>query len=151
MQNASTNDGVTFTITIIITTIASIITTIAIIITIIVAILHQMRPAQLNSTVPQSNYGSAPAMMMTFNMWHVSSLHSTFMNELRSDLMIKECMTEWIIMSPSLSPIISTVLHQVATYCSESEHSSDRIEPLLHQWLIACHRLIACIAYIIDW
>jgi MFS superfamily sulfate permease-like transporter len=68
MKNASTNDGVTFTITIIITTIASIITTIAIIITIIVAILHQMRPAQLNSTVPQSNDGSAPAMMMTFNM-----------------------------------------------------------------------------------
>ena len=68
MQKASTNDGVTFIITIIITTIASIITTIAIIITIIVAILHQMRPAQLNRTVPRSNDGSDPAMMMTFNM-----------------------------------------------------------------------------------
>jgi hypothetical protein len=64
MQKASTNDGVTFTITIIIKTIASIITTIAIIITIIVAILHQMRPAQLNRTVPQSNDGSDPTMMV---------------------------------------------------------------------------------------
>ena len=67
MQKASTNDGVTFTITVIITSIASIITTIAIIITIIVAILHQMRPAKLNRTVPQSNDGIDPAMMMTFN------------------------------------------------------------------------------------
>ena len=68
MQKASTNDGVIFTITIIITTIASIITTIAIIITIIVAILRQMRPAPLNRTVSRSNDGSDPAMMMTFDM-----------------------------------------------------------------------------------
>jgi hypothetical protein len=34
-------------------------------------------------------------------------------------------------MSPSLSPIISTFLRQVANNYSESEHSSDRIEPLL--------------------
>ena len=67
MQKASTNDGVRFTITIIITTIASIITTIAIIITTI-AILHQMRPAQLNRTVPRSNDGGDSTMMMTFNM-----------------------------------------------------------------------------------
>ena len=68
MQKASTNDGVTFTITIIITTIASNITTIAIIIAIIIAILHQMRPAQLNRTVPWFNDGGDPTMMMTFNM-----------------------------------------------------------------------------------
>ena len=61
MQKASTNDGVIFTITIIITTIA-------IIITIIFAILRQMRPAQLNRTVSRSNDGSDPAMMMTFDM-----------------------------------------------------------------------------------
>ena len=68
MQKASTNDSVTFTITIIITTITSILTTIAIIITIIIAILHQMRPAQLNRTVPWFNDGGDPAMMMTFDM-----------------------------------------------------------------------------------
>ena len=60
-----------------------------------IAILRQMRPAQLNRTVSRSNDGSDPAMMMTFDMWHVSSLN-TYMNELRSDLIIKGCMTEWM-------------------------------------------------------
>jgi hypothetical protein len=60
----------------------------------IVAILNQMLPAQLNRTVPQSNDGSDPTMMMTFNMLHVSSLNSTYMNELRIDLMFKGYMTE---------------------------------------------------------
>ena len=102
------NDGATITSTIIITTIASILTTIASIITtiasiitpiaiiiiIIVAILHQMRPAKLNRTVPQSNDGIDPAMMMTFNLRHVRILNSKCMDELRNDLMIKGCMTE---------------------------------------------------------
>jgi hypothetical protein len=82
------------TITITITTFASIIITIAIIITIIVAILHQMRPAKFSRTVPQSNDGIDPAIMMTFNLQHVRILNSNCMNELRNDLMLKGCMTE---------------------------------------------------------
>ena len=66
----------TITITITIATIASIIITIAIIITIIVAILHQMRPAKFSRTVPQSNDGIDPAIMMTFNLRHVRILNS---------------------------------------------------------------------------
>jgi len=101
LQKESTNDGATINTTSIITTIASIITTIAsiiititIIITIIVAILHQMRPAKFKRTVPQSNDGIDPAMMMTFNLRHVRILNSDSMNKLRNDLMIKGCMTK---------------------------------------------------------
>jgi len=61
---------------------------------IIVAILHQMRPAKFKRTVPQSNDGIDPAMMMTFNLRHVRILNSNSMNKLRNDLMIKGCMTE---------------------------------------------------------
>ena len=82
------------TITIAITTIASIIIAIAIIITIIVAILHQMRPAKFKRTVPQSNDGIDPAIMMTFNLRYARILNSNCMNELRYDFMIKGCMTE---------------------------------------------------------
>ena len=107
--------------------------------------------SKFKRTVPQYNDCIHPAMMMTFNLRHVRILNSNSMNKLRNDLMIKGCMTEWLMYVIFTIPIISTILHQVATNCSEWEHSSDRIEPLLHQWLIVCHRLIVCIAYIIDW
>ena len=84
MQKASTNDGVRFTITIIITTIASIITTIAIIITTI-AILHQMRPAQFNKIVLQPSSHNDPKNDDD-NMEHVTCKHSQqYINERVND------------------------------------------------------------------
>jgi hypothetical protein len=85
--------------------------------------------------VPQSCDRDDPAVVMISRMQYMDMFNNTIMNKSIAKGVNTTNIIATIasIITPITITIIVTILHQVATNYSEWEHSSDRIEPLLHQ------------------